>query len=59
MNKITDFSKGNYQDQTEKMTIVGVINLHIAECQNSECPCKDHNELFDIKTNDFQNRNYG
>ena len=59
VNKITDFSKGNYQDQTEKMTIVGVINLHIAECQNSECPCKDHNELFDIKTNDFQNRNYG
>lgn len=39
--------------------MIGVINLHVAECMNAECPCKESYELFDIKMNDFQTRNYG
>ena len=49
VNKITDFSRGVHRDSQERMTMIGVINLHITECQNMECPCKESYELFDIK----------
>jgi hypothetical protein len=32
VNKITDFSRGVHRDQQERMTMIGVINLHITEC---------------------------
>jgi hypothetical protein len=39
------------------MSMIGIINLHIIECQNADCPCKDEYELFDISTNQFAERN--
>jgi len=32
VNKMTDFSRGVHRDQQERMTMIGVINLHVAEC---------------------------
>jgi hypothetical protein len=32
VNKMTDFTKGVNNDQQEKMTMIGIINLHISEC---------------------------
>jgi hypothetical protein len=58
VHKMVDFSRGRHADQAERMTMIGVINIHVAECQNLECPCKETYELFDIKLGDFQVRNY-
>ena len=54
---MTDYSKGINRDQTHRMTMIGIINIHVLECQNSECPCKDEYELFDVTTNTFMPRN--
>lgn len=54
---MTDFSKGINKDQTHRMTMIGIINIHVLECQNNECPCKDEYELFDVNTNQFSVRN--
>ena len=54
---MTDYSKGINKDQTHRMTMIGIINIHVLECQNSECPCKDEYELFDVSTNVFTERN--
>lgn len=54
---MTDFSKGIHKDQTKRMTMIGIVNLHIIECQNAECPCKDEYELFDVINNVFHERN--
>jgi hypothetical protein len=59
IHKLIDFTRGTHRDQQERMTMIGIVNLHIAECQNADCPCKETYELFDIKMNDFQVRNYG
>jgi hypothetical protein len=33
VNKMTEFSKGSHELLThEKMTMIGIINIHIAEC---------------------------
>lgn len=37
--------------------MIGIINLHIMECQNSDCPCKDEVELYDVASNTFTERN--
>lgn len=29
---MTDFSRGTQIDMQEKMTMIGIINVHIAEC---------------------------
>jgi hypothetical protein len=29
---MTDFSKGIQKDQTQRMTMIGIVNLHIIEC---------------------------
>ena len=54
---MTDFSNGSNLGQQEKMTMIGIINVHVSECTNVECPCKDSYELFDVKLNDFHERN--
>ena len=49
---MSDFSNGVSNGETShRTTMIGVINMHIAECQNPECACKDEYELFDIATN--------
>jgi len=35
------------------MTMIGIVNIHIMECQNSDCPCKEEYELYDVATNMF------
>lgn len=32
LNKMTDFSIGTQIDLQEKMTMIGIINVHVAEC---------------------------
>ena len=32
VHKMVDFSRGTHRDPQERMTMIGVINLHIAEC---------------------------
>lgn len=31
--------------------MIGIINSHVADCLNPECPCKEEYELYDIITN--------
>ena len=48
-----------YIDQTENVSLIGIINLHVLECQNSDCPCKNDAELYDADTGKFSDRNLG
>jgi hypothetical protein len=48
---MTNFSKGIHKDESQRMSMIGIVNLHIIECQNSDCPCKEDYELFDVVTN--------
>ena len=57
VNNLADFSKGIYKDENQKIQMVGLINMHINECQNFDCPCKDEYEIFDVITNKFTERN--
>lgn len=57
VHNMTDFAKGIHQDQTHRMNMIGIINSHVLECVNAECPCKDDYELFDVATNQFASRN--
>jgi len=57
IHNMTDFTKGGQKDQAHKMTMIGIVNLHIVECQNSECPCKDEYELYDVTTGTFSFHN--
>ena len=38
------------------MTMIGIVNLHIMECQNKDCPCKSENELYDVSASVFTSR---
>lgn len=40
----------------EDVTIIGIINLHILECQNLECPCKNEYTLYDAASSKFSTR---
>ena len=42
--------------QVEDVTLIGIVNLHVLECQNSDCPCKNEAELFDAATGKFSKR---
>jgi hypothetical protein len=57
VHNMTDFAKGINKDAAHRMNMIGIINLHVLECQNLECPCKDEYELFDVTTNQFSQRN--
>lgn len=58
VHNMTDFAKGVHkQDQSQRMTMIGIVNLHIIECQSIDCPCKDEYELFDVASNSFSDRN--
>ena len=32
VHNMTDFSKGIHKDQSQRMTMIGIVNLHILEC---------------------------
>jgi hypothetical protein len=40
------------------MTIIGIINLHVAECQINDCPCKDEIDLYDINSHQFLQKEF-
>ncbi len=42
--------------QVEDVTLIGIVNLHVLECQNADCPCKNDAELFDAATSKFSKR---
>ena len=56
VHNITDFSTNIGHGQSHTMAMIGIINLHVLECHNSECPCKDDYELYDVKRNLFTER---
>lgn len=37
----------------ESMVLTGLVNIHILECQNPDCPFKNEADLFDIPSNTF------
>ena len=37
--------------------MIGVINMHLIECVNAECPCKENYELYDIVRGSFNQFN--
>ena len=45
--------------KTENVTLIGIINLHVLECVNQECSCKNENELYDAKTGKYSKRDVG
>lgn len=32
VHNLTDFSKGIHKDEAQRMTMIGIVNLHIIEC---------------------------
>ena len=54
---IQQMIKGCSTNQTEDVSLIGIVNLHVLECTNSECPCKSESSLFDAATGKFSNRN--
>ncbi len=54
---IQDMIKQAKVTQKAEVTLVGYVNLHLAECKAKECPCKNDAELFDAATGKFSQRN--
>jgi hypothetical protein len=50
INCMSDFANGVDKDASHRTTMIGLINAHVADCQNVECPCKEEYELYDIIT---------
>ena len=51
--------KEESDDDIENVTLIGIVNLHVLECQNQDCPCKNDSELFDVSTGKFSERKIG
>jgi len=45
--------------QIDDVTLIGIVNLHVLECQTPDCPCKNEAELFDAATCKFSKRDMG
>ena len=43
--------------KSDSITLIGIVNLHVLECQDSVCPCKTNVELFDAAEKKFSSRN--
>ena len=54
---MTDYINNVNSNLSHKVSMVGIINTHILDCTNAECPCKDQYELYDVKRNIFAERN--
>ena len=48
---MSDYANGVSSEPGHRTSMIGVINMHVAECTNSECACKEEYELFDIASN--------
>ena len=40
----------------EGTVTVGIVSLHVSECQSSACPCKEENDLYDVQRDQFSDR---
>ena len=40
----------------DDVTLIGIVNLHVLECQNMECPCKNESALYDAASEKFSSR---
>lgn len=56
---IQQLIKASNTNQDEDVTLIGIVNLHVLECQNPDCPCKNEASLFDASTSKFSDRNVG
>lgn len=54
---IQQMIKSSTANQTEDVTLIGIVNLHVLECQFNDCPCKNESTLFDATTGKFSMRN--
>ena len=43
--------------QDEDVVLIGLVNSHVLECTNLECPCKNDAILYDAATQKFSQRN--
>ena len=57
--KIQQIIKLTNIEQIENVSLIGIINLHVLECQNMGCPCKNEAELYDVNTGMFSKRDVG
>jgi hypothetical protein len=39
--------------------LIGIINLHTLNCEDTNCPCKREIELYDINDKKFSNKDTG
>lgn len=39
--------------QKEDVRLTGIVNSHVLECQDAECPCKNDTGLYDISKDQF------
>jgi len=43
--------------KNEDTRLTGIVNMHMLECQDPECPCKNDHELFNPEKNEYVKRN--
>lgn len=56
VHNMTDFARGTEKDQSKRMSMIGLVNLHIDECQSPDCPCKEDYEIYDVNASKFLDR---
>ena len=56
VHNMTDFARGTEKDQSKRMAMIGLVNIHVEECQNLDCPCKEDYEIYDITATKFIER---
>lgn len=43
-------------NKEENATLIGIVNLHVLECQSMDCPCKNEAWLYDAGSSKFSKR---
>jgi len=56
INSIEHIIKETHFKQKDNISLIGIINLHVFECQKINCLCKSESELFDPSTGEFVKR---
>lgn len=57
--KIQQMIKDSFVNKLEDVDLIGLVNLHVLECVNQDCPCKNEATLFDAATMKFSKRTVG
>jgi len=56
MAKLRQMIKNTSFANEKDIILIGLVNLHMLECQNLNCPCKNENDLYDVNTESFIKR---